>query len=845
MKKYFVFFAAAAMMFAAAAIVSCKRDKDEPDAKSGVITTITAGVPDDEGVKLTLQGAGRNEALWTAGDKIYVAEVSGTTFDAAFGLSAFTCTSVAAGGKTGTFVMDAGQKPLTVGRTYVAAHVGNFNAANTSIASGAIAHAIPATVTQNDASGVANFANIDRELMFISLPVAATATGAAFAFQHLMSLLEFDIWTDDVAHFSSFAIDRVTVATGATNTFVTGLRFAAAGSGSPVNAATGTLTANLRSNATDGRYTLNATKRKLRIPLMWNPAVTAPTGDFTITLHPQTGTPVTFTRPARVLQAGMIYAMDLKAVAPVALPAITAHPANANVAAGGAATFSVAATGAGLSYQWENTLDGGGTWHPVANGAIGSASISGATTQTMTITNVFEGLSGRQYRCAVTNTAGTTNSNAATLTVTAAKSVSVGAQVGTMTAGVANSEVTYALTTANIPNGEYTAIVNNRPAGVVIYNPPLGTINITNNSGTLTLRGNGSQTAGTTNNLTLTIDGATSAAFSLVISAAATKTVSVGSQDNRADGFTWYVITTTNIAQGQAATVQWYSNSAGTTATSAPAGITGGAFSNVTAEGTASLRFNINAVASGTYYFRVTIDGVQSSNVGMLTKSNPDPTGISFGSTTTYYTWQGREFPVNYTLTPSGADPAKITWEQSSTLPGSISAVVTNTGSTSATVRTRSTGASPGNNSQNKETVTLTAKLPNGNQASVSINTRFVMWQSNVLTFNNVHDSFFNTGATYSFQRFGTNTRYVRAYYPANATQWSSSNIADPEMYLTKIANTEYTITSNDPDLTVARTTGDSNTWTLTRTSASVMKAVTLTITVGSQTYTQVVNLVD
>jgi dUTPase len=49
---------------------------------------------------------------------------------------------------------------------------------------------------------------------------------------------------------------------------------------------------------------------------MWNPAITAAnvTGNFNITLHPQSGTPITFTRPARVLEAGMIYQMPMQAV---------------------------------------------------------------------------------------------------------------------------------------------------------------------------------------------------------------------------------------------------------------------------------------------------------------------------------------------------------------------------------------------------------------------------------------------------------------------------------------------------------------------------------------------------
>ena len=56
----------------------------------------------------------------------------------------------------------------------------------------------------------------------------------------------------------------------------------------------------------------------------------------------------------------------------------------------------------------------------------------------------------------------------------------------------------------------------NRPAGVTVQ----GQVTISGNSGTLTLAGNTSTVAGTTSNLTLTIDGATSGNFALTVAAA-------------------------------------------------------------------------------------------------------------------------------------------------------------------------------------------------------------------------------------------------------------------------------------------------------------------------------------
>lgn len=102
-----------------------------------------------------------------------------------------------------------------------------------------------------------------------------------------------------------------------------------------------------------------------------------------------------------------------------------------------------------------------------------------------------------------------------TLTVNApAKSVSVGPQIGTATAGTAGS-LTYTVTTANITNGTYAVSIANLPTGVTIGNS--GNVTISGNSGTLTLTVADTAAAGTTGTLALTLDGATSAAFSIAI----------------------------------------------------------------------------------------------------------------------------------------------------------------------------------------------------------------------------------------------------------------------------------------------------------------------------------------
>jgi subtilisin-like proprotein convertase family protein len=94
---------------------------------------------------------------------------------------------------------------------------------------------------------------------------------------------------------------------------------------------------------------------------------------------------------------------------------ITSQPVNAIVcSAGGVATFSVTAAGAGpFTYQWQ--VSSNGPWNNISNGGL----YSGATTPTLTITNPPASMNGYYYRVVINGTAtcGTTSSMLATLTV--------------------------------------------------------------------------------------------------------------------------------------------------------------------------------------------------------------------------------------------------------------------------------------------------------------------------------------------------------------------------------------------------------------------------------------------
>lgn len=88
---------------------------------------------------------------------------------------------------------------------------------------------------------------------------------------------------------------------------------------------------------------------------------------------------------------------------------ITTQPANVETTGGKTATFTVAATGEGLKYQWQTMHAGASEWK--------NTTVTGYNTATLNV-KADAGKNGRQYRCVITDKSGkTVTSNAATLTV--------------------------------------------------------------------------------------------------------------------------------------------------------------------------------------------------------------------------------------------------------------------------------------------------------------------------------------------------------------------------------------------------------------------------------------------
>ena len=92
----------------------------------------------------------------------------------------------------------------------------------------------------------------------------------------------------------------------------------------------------------------------------------------------------------------------------VTAPSITTQPGNATVKAGETATFTIAASGTGLTYLWQIDRNDGNGW----------VNIDGATAASYTTSTVDISCNGFKYQCVVSNSAGTDISNTAVLTVT-------------------------------------------------------------------------------------------------------------------------------------------------------------------------------------------------------------------------------------------------------------------------------------------------------------------------------------------------------------------------------------------------------------------------------------------
>lgn len=120
-------------------------------------------------------------------------------------------------------------------------------------------------------------------------------------------------------------------------------------------------------------------------------------------------------------------------------PLITADPADKTMYAGGSTSFTIAATGTGIAFQWQVSSNGGSSWSNLVNGSP----YTGVSNTTLTINPVNPAMDGNLYRSYVTGTCTpTAYSASAELTVTQAAITTTATSVANSCSGTLNIPVT-------------------------------------------------------------------------------------------------------------------------------------------------------------------------------------------------------------------------------------------------------------------------------------------------------------------------------------------------------------------------------------------------------------------
>jgi ELWxxDGT repeat protein len=239
-------------------------------------------------------------------------------------------------------------------------------------------------------------------------------------------------------------------------------------------------------------------------------------------------------------------------------PAVTTQPVNQTANVGATATFTAAASGnPAPAVQWQVSTNGGISW----------TSISGATSPTLTLTNVTKSQNGYEYQAIFSNSLGMAATNPATLTVDSAPVVTAQPVSKTVNAGA---------------TATFTAAASGNPAPTVQWQVSANEgVNWTNVSGatstTLTLTNvaaaqNGDEyravftnslATATTNSATLTVNSAPAVTLQPVnqtVNAGATATFTAAAGGNPAPTVQWQVsgnggISWTNISGATSATL--------------------------------------------------------------------------------------------------------------------------------------------------------------------------------------------------------------------------------------------------------------------------------------------------
>lgn len=316
------------------------------------------------------------------------------------------------------------------------------------------------------------------------------------------------------------------------------------------------------------------------------------------------------------------------------LPVVTSSPVSATACTGTNQTFSVTATGTGISYQWQFSTDGGITY----NNVPAAAPYSGTTTPNLTITNITIGLNGNRYRCVVTGACNPpATSAAATLTVLTAVTITSNPVSQTIceatntsfTVGASGSSLTYqwqvssdgGITFTNLSNGGVYSGATSATLVITGATPSL------NNLRYRCIVSNGSCTPGTSTAATLTVN-----TFPIITAAPANVTICEGGNA------TFNVTATTGVGS---LSYQWQVSTDGGITYSSIAGATSSSFAQTAIP-----------VTQNGYRFRVIVTagcGSVTSAAAVLTVNALPVISFTLPSVVCL-----SDLPISLTATPTG-----------------------------------------------------------------------------------------------------------------------------------------------------------------------------------------------
>jgi len=547
----------------------------------------------------------------------------------------------------------------------------------------------------------------------------------------------------------------MTVTSGSTNAYTLSNN-GTPNSGLDVGASAGTFSAGSGTQVMSGEIT--QTSAATSTPLSWSFNWTAPTVTTATTVS-MYGASISGGYGGSTGSAVVTITVNPAATAPT----ITTQPANQTVTAGQTATFSVVASGTGLSYQWRK------------NGT----NISGATSSSYTTPATATTDSGSTFSVAVSNAGGSVTSNNATLTVNAAAVVpSITSQPAspTVTAGQTASFSVAANGTAPLSyqwrkNGTNisgaTSSSYTTPATATADSGSTFSVVVTNSAG-----------SATSNNATLTVNAAavapsiTAQPASQTVTAGQTATFSVSANGTAPLSYQWRK-NGTNIS---GATSSSYTTPATATTDS------GSTFSVVVTNSAGSATSN-NAVLN-----------VNAAAVAPSITTQPGNQSVTAGQTATFSVSATGTAPMSYQWRKNGTSISGAT-ASSYTTPATS---MTDSGSTFSVSISNSAGSVTSNNA------TLTV-----NQAAPIAPSIATQPASQTVTVGQTATfSVLATGTgplSYQWRMNGTNVSGANgSSYTTSATTTGMSGSA----YSVVVSNSAGSVTSGNAMLTVNSSTG-------------------------------------